>query len=258
MIGEPRPITHPVKFYEKGDRPLEIVTCRQWFVRNAGTTRSCDASCWRPRRSSTGTRPTWLPLRGLGRGPQRRLEHQPPALLRRALPGLVPAGPTGEPDYAAPIVPDEDGLPVDPSTDVPPGYTADQRGVPGGFVGDPDVMDTWATSSLTPQIAGGWEDDPDLFAAGLPHGPATPGPRDHPHLAVLDGRALPPRARHPALAAHRHLRLDPRPGPQEDVQVEGQRGHPAGRCSSSTAPTPCATGRQRAARAPTPPSTRVR
>ena len=24
-------------------------------------------------------------------------------------------------------------------------------------------MDTWATSSLTPQIAGRWEDDPDLF-----------------------------------------------------------------------------------------------
>ena len=35
-------------------------------------------------------------------------------------------------------------------------------------MGDPDVMDTWATSSLTPQIAGGWEDDPDLFARVFP------------------------------------------------------------------------------------------
>ena len=51
---------------------------------------------------------------------------------------------------------------------MPPGYTAEQRGKPGGFVGDPDVMDTWATSSLTPQIAGGWEDDPDLFARVFP------------------------------------------------------------------------------------------
>jgi valyl-tRNA synthetase len=51
---------------------------------------------------------------------------------------------------------------------VPVGYTADQRGVPGGFVGDPDVMDTWATSSLTPQIAGRWEDDPDLFGRVFP------------------------------------------------------------------------------------------
>jgi valyl-tRNA synthetase len=33
LIGEPRPITHPVKFYEKGDRPLEIVTSRQWFIK---------------------------------------------------------------------------------------------------------------------------------------------------------------------------------------------------------------------------------
>ena len=32
-IGEPRPITHNVKFYEKGDRPLEIVTSRQWFIK---------------------------------------------------------------------------------------------------------------------------------------------------------------------------------------------------------------------------------
>ena len=67
-------------------------------------------------------------------------------------------GPDGEPDYSAPIVPDEDDLPVDPTTDVPPGYSPDQRDVPGGFKAEMDVMDTWATSSLTPQIAGGWED----------------------------------------------------------------------------------------------------
>ena len=33
LLGEPRPITHAVKFYEKGDRPLEIVTSRQWFIK---------------------------------------------------------------------------------------------------------------------------------------------------------------------------------------------------------------------------------
>ena len=36
LDGEPKPITHPVKFYEKGDRPLEIVTTRQWYIRNGG------------------------------------------------------------------------------------------------------------------------------------------------------------------------------------------------------------------------------
>ncbi|MGY9023913.1 MAG: class I tRNA ligase family protein, partial [Candidatus Nanopelagicales bacterium] len=47
-------------------------------------------------------------------------------------------------------------------------YTEDQRNQPSGFMGDPDVMDTWATSSLTPQIAGGWERDSDLFARVFP------------------------------------------------------------------------------------------
>ena len=62
----------------------------------------------------------------------------------------------------------EDTLPIDPSTDVPVGFTADQRDQPDGFVGDPDILDTWATSSLTPQIACGWEEDPDLFARTFP------------------------------------------------------------------------------------------
>jgi valyl-tRNA synthetase len=74
----------------------------------------------------------------------------------------------GTVDYAAPLVPSPERLPIDPSTDVPEGYSADQRGRPGGFSGDPDVMDTWATSSLTPQIAGRWDEDPDLFARVFP------------------------------------------------------------------------------------------
>jgi valyl-tRNA synthetase len=74
----------------------------------------------------------------------------------------------GEPHYHSPLVPDESQLPIDPSTEVPPGYTADQRGQPGGFMGDPDVFDTWATSSLTPQIAGKWQEDPELFARVFP------------------------------------------------------------------------------------------
>ena len=59
---------------------------------------------------------------------------------------------------------------------MPPGYTAAQRGAPGGFVGDPDIMDTWATSSLTPQIAAGWVDDPELFARVFPMDLRPQGP----------------------------------------------------------------------------------
>ena len=130
--------------------------------------------------------------------------------------------------------------------------TADQRGQPGGFVGDPDVMDTWATSSLTPQIACGWEDDPDLFAATFPMDLRPQGPEiirtwlfSTVVRAHLEHGVLPWRAR-------RHQRLDPRPGPQEDVEVQGQRRHPDAAARASTAPTPCATGPATAARAPTP------
>jgi valyl-tRNA synthetase len=83
-------------------------------------------------------------------------------------PVWYPLDEQGRPGYDEPIVPDEATLPVDPQTDVPPGFTAEQRGTPGGFVGDPDVMDTWATSSLSPQIAARWEEDPDLFARLFP------------------------------------------------------------------------------------------
>ena len=53
-------------------------------------------------------------------------------------------------------------------SEAPEGFEESQRGKPGGFVGDPDIMDTWATSSLTPQIAGGWERDPDLWSRVFP------------------------------------------------------------------------------------------
>jgi valyl-tRNA synthetase len=77
-------------------------------------------------------------------------------------------GADGGIDHSRPILPDESRLPIDPSTDVPDGYTSTQRNQPDGFVGDPDVMDTWATSSLTPQVAGDWLEDPDLFARVFP------------------------------------------------------------------------------------------
>jgi valyl-tRNA synthetase len=70
----------------------------------------------------------------------------------------------GEPVRDEPIVPAESDLPIDPATDTPPGFRPEERGVPGGFAADPDVMDTWATSSLTPQIASGWPDEHDLPA----------------------------------------------------------------------------------------------
>jgi len=173
LDGEPRPTVRPVKFYENGQRPLEIVSSRQWFIRSVEhrdvLLRRGTELRWHPPFMRTryedwvqGLSSDWLISR-------QRFFGVP-------FPVWYPLGDAGEPRYGEPIVPAEDGLPVDPSSTAPPGYAEDRRGRPGGFTGDPDVMDTWATSSLTPQIDCGWEEDPALYARTFPMDMRPQGP----------------------------------------------------------------------------------
>jgi valyl-tRNA synthetase len=165
LLGEPRPITHAVKFYEKGDRPLEIVTSRQWFIKTMDAREALLA-----RGRELGWHPSYM---------QARLENWINGLVgdwcisRQRFFGVpfpvwYRVRDDGSVDHDARLLPAEERLPIDPSTDVPDGYASDQRDRPGGFSGDSDIMDTWATSSLSPQIAGGWVEDPDLFARVFP------------------------------------------------------------------------------------------
>jgi valyl-tRNA synthetase len=165
LIGEPQPVSRAVKFFEKGERPVEIVTSRQWFIRTLDHREEL-----------------------IARG--RELEWHPPYMRARfedwvngltgdwcvsrqrffgvPFPVWYPLDASGVTLFDQPIGALAEQLPVDPSTDVPDGYEPSQRGQPGGFVGDPDVMDTWATSSLTPQIAGQAGEDPELFEKVFP------------------------------------------------------------------------------------------
>jgi valyl-tRNA synthetase len=165
LVGEPRPITHAVKFYEKGDRPLEIVTSRQWFIK---TIEFRDAMLARGRELQW--HPAYMQVRyenwtdGLNGDwcVSRQRFFGVPFPVWYAIDG------DGRIDYNRPIAAQEGRLPIDPSTDVPDGFTPAQRGKPGGFAGDPDIMDTWGTSSLTPQRVCGWPDDKSLFDRTFP------------------------------------------------------------------------------------------
>ncbi len=169
MEGEPKPTQHPVKFFEKGDKPLEIVTTRQWYIKNGGRDADLNADLV-ARGAELRFEPDFMRVRYenwvKGLTGDWLISRQ--RFFGVPIPVWYPLDAEGNPVWDAPIVPSEASLPVDPSAESAPGFDESQRGVPSGFIGEKDIMDTWATSSLTPQIVCGWRDNPDLFARTFP------------------------------------------------------------------------------------------
>ncbi|MDT0157457.1 valine--tRNA ligase [Microbacterium sp. ARD32] len=164
LVEVGKPFNHAVKFFEKGDRPLEIVSTRQWYLRNGARDEQL-----RDELLENGRRMAWHPdfmrvryenwvggLTGDWLISRQRFFGVP-------IPVWYALDENGERDYDRVLTPALDALPIDPTSDVPAGYTEEQRGVPGGFDAEQDIFDTWATSSLTPQLAGGWQRDEELW-----------------------------------------------------------------------------------------------
>ena len=169
MVGDAKPISHPVKFFEKGDKPLEIVSTRQWYITNGGKDKDLSQKLI-SRGKDLQFHPSFMRVRledwinGLNGDwliSRQRFFGVP-------IPVWYALDADGNPDFDTRLLPTQEQLPIDPSSDVPDGYTEEQRGKPNGFIGEMDIMDTWATSSLTPQLAGGWLSNPEQFAKVFP------------------------------------------------------------------------------------------
>lgn len=173
MQGEPTPTKRMTNFYEKGDKPLEIVTSRQWYLKNGGTDQKLNAELIE-RGKELNFHPDFMRVRYEnwvhGLNGDWLISRQ--RFFGVPFPLWYPVNADGEADYAHPITPSEDRLPIDPTIDVPEGFEEAQRDQPGGFIAEQDIMDTWATSSLTPQIVTHWaepgEENEALFKATFP------------------------------------------------------------------------------------------
>ena len=156
LVGDPKPIKHAVRFYEKGDKPLEFISTRQWFVRILDKKEQLMAK---------GNEINWFPgfMRNRYLDWTQNLNFDWCISRQRyfgvSFPVWYPLDEECRPDYSQPIVADEAQLPVDPSVSCPAGYAEEQRDKPNGFTAENDVFDTWFTSSLSPQIGSHWQLD---------------------------------------------------------------------------------------------------
>ncbi|MBN1485258.1 MAG: valine--tRNA ligase [Chloroflexia bacterium] len=155
LLGQ-QPLEQSVRVHERCDTPVEYIVTPQWFIR------LLDA---KEELIEAGRQVHWYP-------PHMQARYQAWVenlgwdwcISRQRSYGV--AFPVWYcQDCGAVVLAEEDELPVEPSAR-PPG----RRCACGGdaFRPEEDVMDTWATSSLTPQIAGRWGGNEALYQQVFP------------------------------------------------------------------------------------------
>ncbi|MBN1639997.1 MAG: valine--tRNA ligase [Anaerolineae bacterium] len=150
------PLTHSVRVHERCDTPVEYLMVEQWF------TRVLDH---RDALLAAGEQIRWHPPHMGARYRQWVEDLNWDWCLSRQRAFGVPFPVWHCTACGAIVLADPAQLPVDPTTSVPPRPCACGS---RALAPETDVMDTWATSSLSPQIAGGWLDDPDLHRQVYP------------------------------------------------------------------------------------------
>ena len=155
LLGQ-RAIAQSVRVHERCDTPVEYVVAQQWFIRvldyKEPLLEAGERIAWHPASMAARYREWVENLKwdwGISR--QRYFGVPIPAWYCDA------CGET--------LLPDASELPVDPQERAPArpcscGGTA--------FTPERDVMDVWATASMTPQIAGRWLTEPALYARVFP------------------------------------------------------------------------------------------
>ncbi len=151
------PAAQTVRVHERCDMPVEYLVTPQWFIR---------ALDFKPELLAAGERITWHPAH-MGeryRDWVENLKWDWCISRQRAFGVPIPIWYCDACGTVA--LPDDARLPLDPTETAPDAPCAECGGT--AFTPERDVMDTWATSSLSPQIAGGYFSDPALYARVTP------------------------------------------------------------------------------------------